>query len=121
MDKLRHLYKIIIIGFLAGLINGLFGAGGGTLVVLYLTSFLKIDQHKAQATAICVILPLSLISSLMYYNNGFTSIDSAIRVAVGGIFGSYIGSSSLNKIPENYLRKFFGIFIIIAAIRMVLA
>ncbi len=120
MEKFIYWLKIALIGFFSGIINGLFGAGGGTVAVLALTLIFGISQHKAQATAISIILPLSLISGFIYYKNGFTTIDITFKVALGGIIGSYIGSNALNKIPANYLRKIFGFFIIVAAIRMVL-
>lgn len=115
-----HTYwiKISLIGFISGVINGLFGGGGGTILVLALTLILGISQHKAQATAISVILPLSLISSYIYYKGGFAAADIAFKIAVGGVIGSYIGSSILNKIPANHLKNIFSIFMIIAAIRM---
>ena len=119
MEKFIYWLKIGLIGFFSGIINGLFGAGGGTVAVLALTLIFGISQHKAQATAISIILPLSLISGFIYYKNGFTTIDITFKVALGGIIGSYIGSNALNKIPANYLRKIFGFFIIVAAIRMV--
>ncbi len=119
MNNPTYWIKIGLIGFLSGIINGLFGAGGGTITVLALTFILGVEQHKAQATAISIILPLSLISGFIYYKNGFTEMDITFKVAVGGIIGSYIGSNALNKIPSNYLRKIFGFFIIVAAIRMV--
>jgi len=119
MDKFIYWVKIGLIGFFLGVINGLFGAGGGTVAVLALTFIFDISQHKAQATAISIILPLSLISSFIYYKNGFSTMDITIKVALGGIIGSYIGSNALDKIPANYLRKIFGFFIIAAALRMV--
>jgi len=119
MDKFIYWFKLGLIGFFSGITNGLFGAGGGTVAVLALTFVFDISQHKAQATAISIILPLSLISSFIYYKNGFTTMDITFKVALGGIIGSYVGSNALNRIPANYLRKIFGLFMIVAAIRMV--
>lgn len=119
MSGFTYWIKIGLIGFISGIINGLFGGGGGTIIVLALTLILGIDQHKAQATAISIILPLSLISSYIYCKNGFTAINIAFKIAVGGIIGSYIGSNILNKISADHLRKIFSFFMIIAAIRMI--
>ena len=119
MSKLTYWIKIGLIGFISGIINGLFGGGGGTILVLALTLILRINQHKAQATAISIILPLSLISSYIYYKSGFATMNVTFQIAVGGIIGSYIGSNILNKIPADYLRKIFSFFMIIAAIRMI--
>lgn len=119
MEKYKYWFKIGLVGFISGIVNGLFGAGGGTVTVLALTLFFDISQHKAQATAISIILPLSIISGFIYYKNGFTTLDVTLKVALGGIVGSYIGSNALNKIPPKYLRKMFGLFMVLAAIRMV--
>lgn len=119
ISKTNYWIKIGLIGLLSGLINGLFGAGGGTVIVLALTLILGVSQHKAQATAISIILPLSLVSGYLYYKNGLTATNISLRVALGGILGSYIGSNILNKISANSLRKIFALFMIIAAIRMI--
>ncbi|SES75659.1 hypothetical protein SAMN05660297_00518 [Natronincola peptidivorans] len=119
---MKHLYwfKILFVGFLAGVINGLFGAGGGTIIVPALNFIFGVPQHKAHATAISIILPFAVISSLIYHKHGFTSLDVTYKVALGGIIGSYFGSRLLTNFSDNKLRKIFGLFMILAAIRMVI-
>jgi len=112
-------YKIISIGFITGVINGLFGSGGGTIIVPAMVFLLGIEDHKAHATAISIIFPLSLISTVIYFKNGIIDYEAALLVTIGGVVGSFIGAKLLNKIPSNILRKVFGVFMIIAAIRMV--
>ncbi len=121
MDKIKKLYKLLIIGMMIGLVNGLFGSGGGTIAVPALVFILGLDQHKAHATAISIIFPLSLISSFLYFRHGVLNLKIAGIVALGGIIGSYIGAKNLKKVPNNILRKTFGVFMIIAAIRMIMA
>ncbi|HZJ99594.1 MAG TPA: sulfite exporter TauE/SafE family protein [Tissierellaceae bacterium] len=113
-------YKLIAIGIIAGLVNGLFGSGGGTIVVPSLVFLLKLKDYKAHATAIPIILPLSIISVTIYLFNNKIPLDIALYVASGGIAGSYLGAKFLNKIPVKYLRKIFGSVIIYTAIRMIL-
>lgn len=117
--KVLYWSKVLLIGLIAGVINGLFGAGGGTIIVPALNFLFNISQHKAHATAISIILPFTIISSYFYYKHGFTEIDVTLKVALGGIIGSVIGSKALNKFSDNYLRKIFGLFMILAAFRMV--
>ncbi|WP_416197800.1 MAG: putative membrane transporter protein [Sporanaerobacter sp.] len=112
--------KIISIGLITGLINGLFGSGGGTIIVPTMTFLLGIDDHKAHATAIAVILPLTIISTIIYCRQNIIKYDVAFKVAIGGIAGSFIGSNLLNKVPTNILRKIFGSFMILAAIRLLI-
>ncbi len=120
MDNKRSKIKLLLIGILIGLVNGLFGSGGGTIAVPALVFVLGLNQHKAHATAISIIFPLSLISSFLYFRHGILNLKIAGLVALGGVIGSYIGAKNLKKVPSNILRKIFGIFMIIAAIRMVM-
>lgn len=111
--------KLISIGIVTGLINGLFGSGGGTIVVPALVFLLGVNDYKAHATAISIILPLSIISTIIYFTNKSIPIKIAFSVAIGGIIGSFIGAKTLNKIPINILRKIFGGVIIYTAIRII--
>jgi len=111
--------KTLIIGLLAGIVNGLFGSGGGIIIVPALTAFLNMEQYKAHATAIAIILPITIVSSFFYIQGKFIDFWLAFLVAVGGIIGGFIGAVLLKKIPSNILRIVFGIFILIAAVRMV--
>lgn len=113
-------FKILGIGLAAGLVNGLFGSGGGTLIVPALVFLLNLDDYKAHATAISIILPLSIISVLIYYRHNIVKLNIAFIVALGGMLGSFLGAKLLNKVPVNILRKIFGSFIIFAAIRMLI-
>jgi uncharacterized membrane protein YfcA len=119
MRKNAAVAKIIAIGVLAGFFNGLFGSGGGTILVPAMVSLLGVDQQKAHATAISVILPLSIVSSLIYFKNNFADWNLSINVIFGSTIGGYIGAKILNRFSANALRKIFGISMIIAAFRMV--
>jgi len=118
--KPRGKISLWIMGFIAGIINGLCGSGGGTILVPSLVFLSKVRDHHAHATAIAVILPLTVISSFIYAKSGIIDMNITIKVTIGTVIGAYIGSKMLNKLPINILRKLFGIFMIIAAIRMVI-
>ncbi len=111
--------KLLAIGLIAGLCNGLFGSGGGTILVPGMVFILGLKEHKAHATAILVILPLTVLSAVIYYRNSYIDWPTTLKVVSGGVVGSLIGARMLNRIPASVLRKIFGIFMIIAAIRMV--
>ena len=115
----RNKVKLIVIGLITGLINGLFGSGGGIIVVPALIFLLGMDDYKAHATAISIILPLSIISTIIYFSNSSIPFKIALPVTIGGVVGSYIGAKTLNKIPVNILRKIFDSVIVYTAVRMI--
>lgn len=120
MNIIRSNTKLLIIGLITGFVNGIFGSGGGTIIVPALIFIIGIEDHKSHATAISVILPLSIISTIVYMSHGVLNLNIAVFVAIGGIVGGFIGAKLLNIIPSRILRKIFGIFMIIAAIRLVI-
>ncbi len=114
--------KILIyvgIGFAAGVANGLFGSGGGTIAVPAMVFLLGEDEHKAHATALLIILPLTMVSTYFYLSNSYVDWNITWKAMVGGVVGGAIGAFLLNKCPSRILRKIFGAFMIIAAFRMI--
>jgi uncharacterized membrane protein YfcA len=120
MNKNTSIAKTALIGFVVGLVNGVFGSGGGTILVPCLVFLMGIEDHKAHATAISIILPISLISSFIYFRYDVVDLQLTLKVAIGSVIGALTGSCILNRFSVNSLRKIFGIFMIIAALRMVL-
>lgn len=116
-DKKQYL-KYVIIGLVTGLVNGLFGSGGGSIAVPAMVLLLGAEEHKAHASAIAIILPLTIVSAYFYISNGFVNWSITIKVMLGGMLGGYIGARLLSKCPPNLLRKIFALFMIIAALRM---
>jgi len=112
--------KLIVIGLITGICNGLFGSGGGTILVPAMVFILGIEEHKAHATAILVILPLTILSTIVYYRYSYVDWTTTSKIICGGIIGGFLGARFLNKIPSSTLRKTFGAFMIAAAIRLVL-
>ncbi len=74
-------------GGLAGLANGFFGGGGGMILVPLLTGKCGLDQRKAFATSVLVILPLCLLSSVIYLFRGGMEFSTALPYLVGGLVG----------------------------------
>ncbi len=113
-------WKTALIGITVGFCNGLFGSGGGTVVVPAMEKFLDFEEHKAHATAIAVILPLTVVSAIVYICRGFLNMGIAWQASLGGVAGGVVGGVLLKKISAPVLRKIFGVFIIAAAVRMVI-
>ncbi len=109
----------ILIGIATGIVNGLFGSGGGTLLVPCMEKFLKTEPQKAHAGAIAVILPLSVISIFLYLKRLNVGMYTLLPVCLGGIPGGFIGAKILGKISPGQLHLVFGIFMLLGGIRMV--
>lgn len=109
-------------GLVTGFVNGLFGSGGGTLVVPAMEQFLHVKTHKAHATAIAVILPLSVLSLLIYFWQEELAMvwQVAFWASCGGIIGGRIGAKLLGKLSGLWLHRIFGLFLLAAAVRMAL-
>ena len=110
--------KKISTGLIAGLISGLFAAGGGMIVVPALIHLFKLEDAKARATSVFVILPMVITSGIFYYTNNYINWDIGIKCAIGGIIGGVIGAKLLKKLSSKILRILFIIFLIYTAIRL---
>lgn len=112
--------KKISVGIIAGIISGLFAAGGGMIVVPALIHIFKIEDAKARATSVFAILPMVIASGLFYYKNDYIDWNLGIKCAVGGIVGGIIGAKLLKKISSKILRILFIIFLIYTSVRMIM-
>ncbi len=106
-------------GMVIGLINSLLGAGGGMIAVPLLKKT-SMNQTQAQASAIAIILPLTVASIIGYYMTGNINIKDSFEYLVPGVIGAICGALLLPKIPIKILKKIFAGFMIWAGIRMML-
>lgn len=90
----------IFCGAATGAANGIFGGGGGMIAVPLLRS-LGLSEKRAHATAISVILPVSLLSFILYAIRGFFDFKIALPTALGGFAGGFLGAKLLSVLPEK--------------------
>lgn len=109
----------LIFGGLIGLVNGLFGAGGG-MVAVPLLKRMGFSQTDAHANAVAVILPITVVSAVLYIIRDYVEISDALIYIPTGIIGSVLGTFILKKISPFYLKKIFGFFMIYAGVRLLL-
>lgn len=110
----------IIIGLLAGIISGLFSAGGGMILVPAFIHIFGLKDNKARATSVFAILPLVVVSGIFYYKNDFINWSVGIKCALGGIVGGIIGAKLLRKISNKKLRILFVMFLIYVSVKMII-
>ena len=111
--------KKVMIGILAGIICGLFGTGGGMILVPSFVYMLKIEPKRARATSICCMLVMVITSSIFYYSNNYINWEAGLLCAIGGIFGGYLGAKFLKKIPDYILKMAFICFLLYVSYSMI--
>ncbi len=119
MNFLKDKVKYVFFGLISGICNGLFGSGGGMIVVPFLEKN-GLCAHKAHATAIAIILPLAVVSMFRYMTFCKVSANILGVICLGGIIGSFVGAKMLRRFSDLKLRRVFALFIILAAVRMVM-
>ena len=106
-------------GIFAGVLNGLFGAGGGLVLVPMLVRAAKLDVEKALPTSIAVILPMCIVSCIQRYSLQHFDLSMLWPYLAGGLAGGVIGGLTYKKIPKIWLRRILGLFILYAGVKMI--
>jgi hypothetical protein len=119
--SINELIILIVIGFLAGIVGGSLGLGGGIIIVPALVFILGLTQHQAQGTSLAVLLfPIGILGVINYTKNGYVNFKFAIVLMIAFILGSYLGSIISINLPAKTLRKIFGIFMLLISLKMIL-
>ena len=114
---MRAKWKYAIAGGLAGVANGLFGGGGGSVFVPLLTGYCKLDQRKAFATSVAVILPLCALSVVIYLFRGGLDFLAALPYLIGGAAGGWAGGKWFMGVKMPWLKRAFGLLLIYGGVR----
>lgn len=107
----RDIVVLVIVGLLCGVLSGLFGIGGGTIIVPALV-WLGLSQRHAAATSLAAIVPTSISGVIAYATGGDVDWIAAVLLAVGVVIGSQLGSLLLNRLPEVVLRWVWVVFLL---------
>ncbi len=115
-----HLILLLLIGLTAGVASGLFGIGGGVIVVPALVIVMGFSLHSAIGTSLAILLPpVGLAAVTEYYRHGNVDLKSAIIVALGLFTGAWISAYFANRLAGPWLRVAFGVFIICLGVYMI--
>ncbi|MCI1901778.1 MAG: sulfite exporter TauE/SafE family protein [Bifidobacteriaceae bacterium] len=110
------LVLLVILGAVVGLLSGIFGVGGGSMIVPALV-MMGLSQREAAATSLAAIIPTSISGVISYAVDGNVDWIAAILLAVGMLGGTQVGSWLLSKLSERFLRWFFVAFMIFVAVQ----
>ncbi|HEX2142415.1 MAG TPA: sulfite exporter TauE/SafE family protein [Candidatus Limnocylindria bacterium] len=111
---------LVGVGLLAGFLAGLFGIGGGVVLVPALVLLLDFDQHAAQGTSLLVIVPAAVLGSWTHHRQGRLALPQAVLLAAGGVVGTVLGGAVALSLDEEILRRIFAIVVVVMGIRLLL-
>jgi hypothetical protein len=105
-------------GFVAGLLSGAIGVGGGLVFVPIMTVGFRLPQQLAQGTSLAAIIPTALVGGITHMRQGNVVRHAAIWMGVGGVGGAVIGALVAVEVPSAILARIFGAFLVFSAIRI---
>lgn len=109
----------LVIGLIAGLLSGLFGIGGGILIIPSLIFFAAFPTRLAIGTSLgAMLLPVGLLGAYAYYQAGNLSPKASLLISLGLFFGAWGGAKLAEAIPTTVLQRMFAVFIVLMAIRL---
>ncbi|MBI4971955.1 MAG: sulfite exporter TauE/SafE family protein [Candidatus Omnitrophica bacterium] len=109
---------IILIGVAAGVLSGLLGIGGGTVLVPLFLYIMKMDIHTATGTSLAVIIPTTIIGALSHHFAGQVDWKAALIVAILAAIGVYAGVKLNVMMPPQMLQKVFAVFLFFIAVQL---
>ena len=112
--------KNMLAGMCAGLINGLFGGGGGIVLLPLLTKWGRLEPRRAFATCVAVILPMCCLSAFLYVRRVEPPLWQVLPYLAGGVAGGLLGGLTFRKVPVQWLRIIFGLFLLYGGVRYLL-
>lgn len=114
----KSIVILCLCGAVIGLVNGFFGGGGGMICVPLLEKVLHLPNKYSHATAIVVILPISLVSAIIYVLSGNLETIPFLTVGAGVLLGGIVGSFALKFLPSKVIRVIFVFIMFAGGIRL---
>jgi len=112
-----HAILYIAIGLVAGVLSGVFGIGGGVVIVPALIYLAGFTQHRATGTSLAVLLPpIGLAAVWEYYRHDNVNVSAAMIIAGAVFAGGWLGAVVANRVSGPYLRLTFGIFVVLLGV-----
>jgi len=114
----RSIGLVVAIGIGAGFLSGMFGVGGGILVVPALVLLLKFDQRLANGTSLGAVLPISISSLVTYWSHDNVDWHMALWLAIGALGGALLGTRWIHVLPRRVLGYLFALMLVATAVRL---
>jgi uncharacterized membrane protein YfcA len=113
-----HTVRVVLVGLVAGFLSGLFGVGGGILIVPALVLLLGFTQRLAHGTSLAAVLPIAIASLTSYAVEDKVDWKVGALLAVGAVAGAVIGTHILHRLPHDMLAIIFAVLLVATAVRL---
>ena len=115
-----HMLLYIVLGLLAGICAGIFGIGGGLILIPAMTFLFGMTQHQAQGTTLAVLVPpIGILAAWRYYQGGHVNVAMAGFICLGFVFGGLVGANVAQGLSDPALKKMFGVFMFLVSLHMI--
>ena len=110
-----------LIGLVGGVLSGIFGIGGGLVIVPGLILLLGMTPKHAAGTSLgALLLPVGILGALEYWRAGYIDVPLSLLVAVGILIGAFIGARVAVDLPNELIQRAFGILLVVVGVRLAL-
>ena len=110
----------LLLGFAAGIFGGVFGLGGGIIVVPALVFLFKFTQQQAQGTTLAMLVPpIGLLAAWFYYKQGYVNMKVAALMCIGFFLGGLLGAKFAAGFTNAMLERAFGVVMLVIALKMI--
>lgn len=110
---------LLLTGIAAGMLGGMVGIGGGLVIVPALVYLVGMSQLAAQGTSLALLMfPVGILGVMQYYKQGYVDFKLVIVIAIGFIIGSFFGSRISLSLPQDTVKKFFAVLMLVIGIKM---
>ena len=110
---------LVAIGVIAGVGAGMFGIGGGLIIVPALVLLYRLPQHAAVGTSLgAILLPVGALGAWVYYRNGKLNVRYSLLIAAGLLIGAFLGAKLVEPVSDLTLRRLFGAFLLLVSVKM---
>jgi hypothetical protein len=110
----------ILLGLVAGIFGGMFGIGGGSILIPAMVFFFGLTQHQAQGTTLAIMVPpIGLLAAWRYYQSGNVKLGIAAFVCAGFFIGGLIGANLVQNLPDLLMKRMFGVFLMVVSLKMI--
>jgi uncharacterized protein len=111
---------LVAVGIVAGVAAGMFGIGGGLIIVPALVLLYKMSQHAAVGTSLgAILLPVGALGAWVYWKNGNLNWRYSLLIAAGLLVGAFLGAKLVEPVSDLTLRRIFGGFLLLVSVKMI--